>query len=73
MWGGIYMFLAAQFPFMYITTPEFGQQNFIYKLLYTNFAMDSVKARYYSAFKMCDAGAIASGYSYEGMVERNGK
>jgi lysophospholipid acyltransferase len=58
---------------MYMTMPAFREHNFLYKVVYTNLSMDAVKSRYYLAFKMADSGAIASGFSYEGMFDVNGK
>lgn len=73
MWGAVHLTLTVYVPFHFVTTPEFMEYNFIYKIMYMNLAMDSVKARYYLAFKFTEAGTIATGFSYEGMVTKNGK
>ena len=52
------------FPNMFVTTIEYSQKSFLYKVLYFNCAMIVAKIRYTTAWKFSEAGMIASGFGY---------
>lgn len=60
------LFVEGKYSHLYVLSDEFFAQSFLYKCAFYQAYFWIIKVRYYVAWKLSEAGCVASGFSYEG-------
>mmetsp|Transcript_32830 Transcript_32830/g.57362 ORF Transcript_32830/g.57362 Transcript_32830/m.57362 type:complete len:461 (+) Transcript_32830:2197-3579(+) len=63
------LFVEGKFSHLYVLTDEYYNQPFLYKAVFVQAYFWLVKVRYYVAWKLSEAGCVATGFSFNGAID----